>query len=295
MTTQKNDTNYTIGVDIGGTKMSAVLFDLEKKEIISDYKLSTPIDNFDKFLVMLYALIDPLVEKAKKDKLKIGHIGIGVAGMIDQPTEKNLEGKILKCPNIEILNNQSLGKLIFNKYKINTSLDNDANCFLRAEASLGSAKNTANAIGVTLGTGIGGAISIDNKVYQGVHGSAGEIGHMIIDVVEDTPHTLEEIYHNLTQANPQGLAEEAYEGDKLATKVYEELGHLIGIALANVVNLFDPEVIVIGGGVMQSSDLFMTELKKSLKEEIISPKLKKIKVLPAKLENSGAIGAALLS
>jgi len=288
-------TNYTIGIDIGGTKMLAVLFDLEKKEAIADYKLATPRDNLDKFLIMLWALIDPLLERAKKDKAKVSRIGIGVPGMMDAPMSNNNDGKIAKCPNLEILDEVSLGKITAEKYEIPTIIDNDANCFLRAEMELGAGQKSASAIGLTLGTGIGGALVIERKIFQGVHGSAGEIGHMIVDVVENKPHTLEEIYHDLTQANPAGLAEEAYGGDKLAEKVYEEIGKFIGISLANLVNIFDPEIIIIGGSVMQSSNLFMTEIKKHLKEEIMSPKLKKIKIVAGKVENAGAIGASLLA
>ena len=286
--------NYSIGIDIGGTKMLAILFDLETKELVADYKLATPNNNLDKFLIMLWALVDPLIERAKKDKANIKVIGVGFPGIVDRPTNDNTDGKISKCPNLEILNEVSLGKIIFEKYNVPVLLDNDANCFLRAELTSGAGTKVANALGVTLGTGIGGAVSINREIFQGVHGSAGEIGHTIIDVVENEPQTLEEIYHNLTQANPQMVADEAYEGDRLAEIVYEEIGKLLGIALANMVNLFDPEIIILGGGVMQSSDLFMKEVKKNLKEEILSPKLKKIKVVPAKLKHGGAIGAALL-
>ncbi|PIR93356.1 hypothetical protein COT99_01130 [Candidatus Falkowbacteria bacterium CG10_big_fil_rev_8_21_14_0_10_43_10] len=292
MSEQKN--NYSIGIDIGGTKMSAVLFDREKNEVIADYKLATPKDSLDKFLVMLYALIDPLIEKAKKEKLKINGIGAGVAGVVAAATAGNGKGHILISPNLPILNEAELGKILQEKYSLPVALDNDANCFLRAELALGAAKNYANAVGITLGTGIGGAISLNREIYQGLHDSAGEIGHMIVDVVNGTPMDLEDIYHDLTQGNAQAMAEEAYNGDKLAIKTYSEIGKHLGLTLASVVNLVDPEIIIIGGSVMSSSDLFLSEVKKYLKEAIISPKLKKIKVVPAKLEMAGAIGAALL-
>jgi glucokinase len=286
--------NYSIGVDIGGTKMSAVLFDLNKKETVADYKLATPTDNLEKFLVMVYALIDPLVERAKKENGQVEKIGIGAPGIIAAPTDKNKDGEMLYCNNLAILNNAPLGKILHEKYNLPVSIDNDANCFLRAELALGAVKNSASAAAVTLGTGIGGAISINREIYQGVHGSAGEPGFMVIDVVDGTPMNLEEIYHNLLQANPLSKAEEAFRGDELALKAYQEFGKFLGLALASIVNLIDPEIIVIGGGAMHSGELFLAEVKKSLKAKILSPKLKKIKVVPGKLENAGAIGAALL-
>jgi len=302
MTEQTN--SYSIGVDIGGTKMSAVLFDLDKKEIAADYKLATPTDSLEKFLVMLAALIDPLLERAKSsfakataDKEEGGRvvkIGIGAPGIIAAPTDKNKDGEMLYCNNLAILNNAPLGKILSEKYNLPVFVDNDANCFLRAELALGAVKNSASAVAVTLGTGIGGAISINRVIYQGVHGSAGEPGFMVVDVVDGTPMNLEEIYHNLLQANPLSKAEEAFRGDELAIKAYQEFGKFLGLALASVVNLIDPEIIVIGGSAMHSGELFLTEVKKNLKAKILSPKLKKIKVVPGKLENAGAIGAALL-
>ena len=90
---------YSIGVDIGGTKMSAVLFDLVKKEVAADYKLATPKNSLEKFLVMLQALIDPLLERAKKGKGQVTKIGIGVPGIISAPTNKNEQGEVLHCNN----------------------------------------------------------------------------------------------------------------------------------------------------------------------------------------------------
>jgi len=286
--------NYSIGVDIGGTKMSAVLFDLEKKEIVSDYKLATPTDNLDKFLVMLYALIDPLIERASKDKVEVEKIGMGIAGVMAGPTEQNKEGRAVKCPNLEIIENEPLGKTVSEKYNMPVLVDNDTNCFLRAEVILGAGKKSATVVGVTIGTGIGGAIYFNNSLYQGIHGSAGEIGHLVVDTVDGVGLWLETIYQNLTKGNAANMAEQAFNNDALAIKVFEEVGAYVGFALANVVNLIDPEIIIIGGSVMDSSDLFITEIKKSMKKTILSPKLKRIKVVKGKLENAGAMGAALL-
>lgn len=305
MIKEQEQNKYSIGVDVGGTKMSAVLFDIEKKEVVSDYKLATPTDILDKFLVMLSALIEPLLERAKKDKIKVEKIGVGVPGVLSAASSENKEGKILKCPNLEILDGVSLGKIIEERYNIPVSLDNDANCFLRAEVNLGAVQKSTTVVGITIGTGIGGGVGFNpapehssvrdkQEIYQGVHGSAGEIGHMIVDTVEGIGMSLEQVYHNLTKGNPANMAEQAYNGDKLAIKVFEEVGKYIGLALASVVNLIDPEIIVLGGSVVESSDLFMVEIKKSLKQAILSPKLKKIKVVKGKVENAGAVGAALL-
>ncbi|MFA6106643.1 MAG: ROK family protein [Patescibacteria group bacterium] len=277
---------YTIGVDIGGTNMRAVLFDGEK--VIADYELATPKDNLEHFLIMLKALVEPLIERAEADQAKIKGIGLGVAGVINQK-----DRRVVKSPNLPIIDDSKLAFLLESKIKIPAMIDNDANCFVRAEGTLGAGKKAKNVYGAVIGTGIGGGWWHEGKVYAGWHGGAGEPGHMIIDYKEGI--TLEEAYHKLTQGNPAQLAEEAYRGDTLAEKVFSEIGHDLGVAFANIVNILDPEIIVIGGGVVESSDLFLKQAKKTMAKYVFSPEAKKIKIVKSELGNlSGAIGAALL-
>ena len=116
---------------------------------------------------------------------------------------------------------------------------------------------------------------------------------MIVDF--NSGATLEKSYQTLAQNNPLNLAVDAYKGDELARRAYQEIGRLLGIACINIVNLIDPEAIVFGGGVMESADFFLPTLKKTLDEHMPSASLKKVKLLKTKLGNeAGAIGAALL-
>jgi len=277
---------YTIGLDIGGTNMKAVLFDGEK--IVADDSLATPKDNLKNFLTMLNALIEPMLEKAKKDKIQIKGIGLGIAGPVDYEKQK-----IIKAPNIPLLDNIKLAEELKKKINLPIKMDNDANCFLLAEVMLGGAQKYKNIYGITLGTDIGSAWWFNNDIYRGFHNNAGELTHTIIDFNE--PISLKDAYQKLTQNNPAQVAEEAYRGDDLAKKTYEEIGKILGISFANIVNLISPEAIVIGGGVIESDDLFMSEIKKNMRVHIISPEMKKIKILKSKLKkNAGAIGATLL-
>ena len=277
---------YTIGIDIGGTKMSAVLFDGEK--VIADYKLATPKDNIDHFMIMLNALVEPLIEKAKENKVKIIGIGLGVPGPVNYK-----ERKVSVCNNVLIIAGVKIADQLQTKTGLPVEVDNDTKCFVRAEALAGAGQKYSNIYGVIIGTGIGGAWWHREKIYQGAHGGAGEFNKMVIDF--ESGVGLEEAYHKLTQSNPASLAEEAYRGDVLAEKMFEEVGRDLGIAFANIVNLIDPEVIIVGGGVVESSDLFLPKIKKTMREYIFSPEAKKIKILKSKLgENAGAIGAALL-
>jgi len=279
--------NYTIGVDIGGTKMSAVLFDGEN--VVADYVLATPKDDLEHFMIMLKALIEPLQEKAKAAGGVVKAMGVGVAGMLNYK-----ENKIVEAPNLPLLNGLKLPENLSAKLGIEQiKIDNDGHCFLRAEMKLGAGKKYSNVFSVTVGTDLGGGWWHNNEIYNGAHGGATEFSWLVIDFKEGI--RLVEAYHKLTQNNPASLAEEAYHGDVLAEKSYEEFGHYLGISLANVVNILDPELIIVGGGVVESSDLFLSRTKKIMRQYIKSPEAKVVKIVKGKLgANAGAIGAALL-
>lgn len=283
----KNIKTYTIGIDIGGTKMNAVLFD--GKRVVADYLLATPKDNLEHFMIMLKALVEPLQDRAGKDQAIIKGIGLGVAAELDYQ-----ENRVIKAPNISLINGQKLALNLAARLGIeNIKMENDAHCFLLAEMKLGAGVGLNNVLGLIIGTGIGGAWWLDHKIYLGSHGGVRGPGWLIIDYKEGI--RLEEAYHKLSQNNPASLAEEAYRGDILAEKSYQEFGHYLGITLANVVNLIDPQLIIVGGGVVESSSLFMAATKKAMRQYIQHEETKKIKIVKSKLgANAGAVGAALL-
>ncbi len=283
----KNKKKYAIGIDVGGTKMAAVLYD--GKEVVSDFSLATPKDSLDHFMIMLNALVEPLLEKAKEMKVGILGLGIGV------PSVMNIDRqKILRAPNLNILDGVDLVERIQNMISLPVVMDNDVNCFLLGEVLRGVGQKYKNVYGLTIGTGIGGAWWINNTIYRGAMGGGGEPASMIVDFKDKM--SWEEAYQKLTQNNPAAMAEEAFRGDVLAEKAYTELGDLLGIGLANIVNLIEPEALIIGGGTLESGALFFSHLKKSMRAHIISPDAKKkLKLEKAKLSPySGAIGAACL-
>ncbi|MBD3248287.1 ROK family protein [Candidatus Falkowbacteria bacterium] len=278
---------YTIGVDIGGTNMKAVLFNGEKT--VMNYSLGTPKDTISHMLIMIKALIDPLLEKAEADKVRVSGIGLSVAGAHDFNHHK-----IAKSPNLPLLDGVKLAEQVHKTMKMPVKMDNDANCFVRAESLIGAAKKFNNVYGIIISTGIGGGWWLNKKIYRGAHGGAGEPGGMVMDFTDTIK--LEEAYQRLNQNNSLNMATEAYRGDVLAQRSYEEIGRLLGTACANIVNMVDPEAIVIGGGTVKSSDLFFPEMKKEMTKYIMSPiAASKVKLLKGKLGNdAGAIGAALL-
>jgi len=287
-TTGSSESNYKIGVDIGGAKISAVL--LRRQEVVESCRLATPTDNLNNFLNIFRAVIAPLIERAATDKTNIDFLGVGVPGTVNARA-----GRIFNCANLPILNDVKLLNKLRDDLKLSWTLklNNDVNCFTLAEARLGAGVGYDNVFGFTLGTGIGGGWCLNGQIYQGAHGNAGEIGGMLIDL--DKKITLEEAYKKLTQNNPRLLAQEAYEGDVLAEKSFQELGAYLGLALANVVNVLDPAVIVVGGGASAASDLFLNIARKTMKKHLRSAEAKKTVLTQSKLgDNAGAIGAALI-
>lgn len=280
--------NYRIGLDIGGTKINGVLFG--DGEVIENFQVATPTDNLSHLMIMIKAVLDPLLERAEKDHKKVEFLGVGVPGTVNHKAER-----IITCTNMTILDEVKLLTRLRNELNLNMpmKLDNDANCFTRAEAVLGAGSGLINVYALTIGTGIGGGWWFNNQIYLGAHGGAGEIGEMLIDL--DNKITLEEAYKKLTQNNPRLLAREAYEGDIFAEKCFQELGAYLGMAFANIVNLLDPQIIIIGGGASASSDLFLTTAQKTMKKHLASKEAKKISIVKSKLgTNAGAIGAALM-
>jgi len=188
----------------------------------------------------------------------ISKVGIGIAGVLDYKT-----GCILKSPNLKLFEGLCL-KEFLNK---NVRFDNDVNCFLRAETKLGAVKSYKNALAVAMGTGIGGSIIVNKKtIYSGSHGSAGEFGFMIIEKGK----TWEKLYQE-TKNNS------------------ERQKQIHALGFANLINIFDPEVIVLGGGGAKLPD------PKLMEKFILSPLSKRTKIVSGKLGlNTVAIGAALL-
>lgn len=281
---------YRIGIDVGGTKIAAAL--LRNGRLIESSILATPQDSLEHFIIMVKAAIDPLLAHIEKTKGKLVGIGIGVPSVVNPVT-----GELMTAANLPILKGAKLAALLTDQLALSSEIalkiDNDANCFVRAEALLGAGKGSNNIYGMIIGTGIGSGWYHNGEMYRGFHGGAQEVGHMIVDF--DETITLEKAYHQLTQRNPALLAEEAYRGDILAEKSFEELGSYLGIALSTVVNILDPEVIILGGGIVASSDLFLKAAKENLKKYIFSPTAKKTRLVKGKLgPMAGAMGAALL-
>jgi glucokinase len=279
----------TIGIDLGGTKIKAGL--VEGNEILKKVEIKTGTKK-DEVVQNIFKAVELLKEKNVKG------IGIGVPGMINQKT-----GQMLICPLLPFLEGYNLKKAIHKKFKIKTEIDNDVTAATIAEARYGMGKGHKNIIMFTIGTGIGGGIIADGKVWRG-KSNAGEVGHMTInfDGIKSTCcnnygcfqeyasiRALQRSYGK--QTSPKEIAYRATKGDKKAKQAYEEMGKHIGIGVVNLINIFDPEIVIIGGGLSRSWNLFEKTMISTIKERYMLT----AKVVKAKLEEPGIIGAALLT
>lgn len=252
------------GLDIGGTKIEGAA--LRGGRILHKIRIPTPRSRRE----FLRAVFDAIQALSKGEK--IAGIGLSVAGAQDMA-----RGVILESPNLIFLNGFPLRDEVKKRFKLPVAMDNDANCFLRAEARYGFAKGCKNVVALTLGTGVGGAVMIGGQIVQGRHGSAGELGHMVIASggknrylnVEDL--VSKHGFKRLGADHPLALQRKAEQGDRSAKLIYSKVGEYLGIALGNIVNIFDPEIIVLGGGIAKAGDLLLRPAKEVMKRHALLP------------------------
>ena len=292
---------YSIGVDIGGTKISFVL--LKNWRVVLRQKVLTP-----KSRKKIIETVEGNIKKIIKDipKSKILGIGVAVAGPLNKKGDL-----VLNPPNLKNLWNLPLVEIIEKDLKIKTKMENDVNCFTLAEAVMGAGKNSKIVLGVTFGSGVGGGIVMrlkdgTPKIFRGAFGAAGEVGPMVIKFDSSKSsygnpgcfeeHASKRFFKRKSNLLPEEIEKLAKKGNKKAIKLYREFGRNIGVGLTNLINVLDPDIVVIGGGLSKAGFLILGPVKKEVKNRVLSPQSKKsVKIKLAKLgEFSGAIGAALL-
>ncbi len=261
---------YAIGIDIGASK-TAVGICNSKGVILAKSTRPTGIPE------ELPEQIRALLAEADFAMKKIRGIGVGTVGPLDIKT-----GRILRTPNLPAWRGIPIVKLLRRAFGVPVVLDNDANAAALAELKFGHKKQ--NFIYLTLSTGIGAGIVIDGRVYRGAAGNAGEVGHMIIEGARMAPccgcgkrGCFEALASGsaiakrakkllkLKHASAEIVFQRARAGDKKARKIIEEAAFYLGVGLANLSEIFDPELIVLGGGLTKAWALFERIVQKTLK------------------------------
>jgi glucokinase len=294
-----------LGIDLGGTFIRAGIVD-EKGKILNLEKIQTEAKAGKEYIIAkIKDLISKQIALAKEKNQEILGIGIGSPGPLN--LEKN---EIKEVPNLPGWAGVPIVSILEKSFSYPIKLNNDANCALLAEHWLGNAKNTKNCIGLTLGTGVGGAIIINGKLYSGISGGAGELGHMIIS--KNGPKCgcgqngcLESFIGGinfLKKAKEKGdfssvedIFQKAQGNDPVAQQSLDYFSHYLGIGLANIINIFNPEKIILGGQIIKSADLFLGKAKRKAQDSCFRTSYDDCEILVAKLgEEAGTIGAAKL-
>lgn len=305
-----------IGVDLGGTKMLLGVLDGDSKTVWESRERSAGEAEGD-----LVELLVREVEEARAERPGVEAIGMGIPATIDH--EKGLAISAVNLP----IANLPIRDLVVERTGLPTFVDNDANVAALAEHLYGAARGTRNAVMLTIGTGIGGGLILGGEIYRGSTGAGAELGHMAIQMdgpgcqgncpnrgcvealasgtalgreglaaAESKPDSaLGELLARGEPVDGKAVTVVAQAGDKTATEVFDLVGSRLGVALASFANIFEPDVIVVGGGVIAAGDLLLAPARRELEARALRP-MNRTPVVAAELgEDAGMIGAAAMA
>jgi len=312
MATEKE---FIIGMDLGGTFLKYALGKPNGELVYHGKKPSKGDQPKEVIFEVIFSAIEELLEEARNRNARVVAVGFGSPGAVDFN-----QGKLLgNTPNLPYWGSAEIKKNIEEKFGLPTWADNDANVMTLAEATQGAAKGHKYVIALTLGTGIGGGILIDGEIYRGVNYAGAELGHVSIDydgracncggigcieqyasataMVRDYLEKLSASNKNINgKVTTEIIFARAKEGEPEAIKTIDETCDYLGAALASIINAFNPEIIVIGGGVSEAGDEFIQQIWKSLNRRARGPVMKGLKLVRASLGNSaGMVGAISLA
>ena len=311
-------TKNRIGIDVGGTNVKIALVD-DKGSILYSNSVPTRAEMGYEYTVNnIKQAIRDLMSETKVTGIE--GIGFDFPGQIDY---KN--GIVRLAPNIPGWVNIPIAKIIEDEFKIPTRIDNDVHCAALGELNFGAGKGCENFICMTVGTGIGSGIVINGKLVRGASNAAGELGHIKLQMHEGPlcgcgDHGCLEAFASGPsivamaeeyilggkstkfrelasggEITPFIVAEAAKQGDPVARRIFARIGEYIGFGLSSVVNLLNPEKIIIGGGVADAGDILLDPIKETIKKRAMVVAGSAFEIVPAKLGNTaGVIGASLL-
>jgi glucokinase len=306
-------------IDLGGTKMLAAIISNEGQVLAQERILTLADEGPESVINRMLSVIDRLLTLTDIAPHQLDSISIAAAGVINLD-----QGIITVSPNLPGWHNVPLRDIMNEKYKINTFLVNDANAAALGEHRFGAGKGVNNLIYLTVSTGIGGGIIINGKLYSGSCGIAGEIGHMSIDIngprcncgnigclevlasgtavakeaIRRVSHGEESSLTRIVEGKLENITAKevalaAQEGDSLASEVISRAATFLGIGMVNLVNIFNPEMIIVGGGMAKMGDLLLNPARRIVKERAFPLAAQAVRIVPAQLgDNAGVLGAA---
>jgi glucokinase len=271
-----------IGIDLGGThvRVGAV----EESRIIKINSERIPASGTrEEVLQVICQLIDSVIDESSKA------IGIGVPSVVD--TER---GIVYDVQNIPSWKEVALKKILEERYHIPVLINNDANCFALGEKYFGKGKDVHSMLGVTIGTGLGTGIIINDKLYAGVNCGAGELGY--VDYLDQCfeYYASGQFFQNCYHTSGEVVFQKARAGDPLSIMIFEELGTHIGNAIKMILYAYSPELIVIGGSISRSYSFFQKNMWERINTYLYADNLNHFQLEISELENCGVLGAAAL-
>lgn len=311
-----------IGIDVGGTNVKIALVDDNGKIIYSNSVPTYAKMGYEYTVNNIKQAIKDLMKETNTTPSDIEGIGFDFPGQVDCKT-----GVVKLAPNIPGWVNVPIAQMIEDEFHIPTRIDNDVRCAALGELKFGAGKGCENFICITVGTGIGSGIVINGKVVRGATNAAGELGHIklqmnggpicgcgdtgCLEAFASGPAIVAMAQEYIKggkstkfremaaveggEITPYMVAKAAEEGDPVAKRIFEIVGEYIGIGLTSVINLLNPERVIIGGGVAESGELLLGPIRKTIKERAMVVADNAVEIVPAQLGNSaGVIGASML-
>lgn len=311
----KKSKKFAVGVDLGGTYIKFGLVSSDGKIVSKSFLESKAENGPDAVIKQIKKGVSALLELSSS---KIVGIGIGAPGVISVK-----KGTVENPPNLPGWGKVHLGRIIQKEFVIDTYVENDANAAAIGEMIFGAGKKLNSFVMITLGTGVGGGIIFERKLFRGETGAAGEIGHLSIDfngarcncgslgcieaysgnnyIIHDVLKDYESqksslvfkiIENNLDLLTPKVISQAAEQNDNYAINVINNLGTRIGYAMASVANLLDLTTIIVGGGVSGFGSRLLQAIENGMRERVLQSLKPRVKVISAKLSNDAGIQGA---
>jgi glucokinase len=288
-----------VGVDLGGTKIGAGLVD-EAGALEAHTEQPTPVESQDELISALSEVVDSLLQRRR-----VAAIGFGVPSQVDQVARRVVGSVHVPLGGID------LAGVMSGRFGVPVVVDNDANSAAYAEWRLGAGRGTSHMIMLTLGTGVGGGLVLGGELYRGALGVGAELGHLVVDVngppcggtCNGYGHLETLVSGRAADARARSIGLEdaralvtaARAGEPAARQELDALGRLLGRAVAGLANVFNPELVVIGGGFGAAGELLLEPARAVVAEEAL-PAAASVRIEPARLgPEAGVVGAGLLA
>jgi len=311
----KTQSGVVFAVDLGGTHLRAALID-DRGRIRVRFKQNTPQTGRQGDIVK--AIAEAGRSCMQGDESTTSYVSVAVPGTVNVK-----EGIVIKAPNVPCLEGFALAAAIESELKLPAILENDANAAAVGEVWQGAARGCHAVVCVTLGTGVGGGIILNHKLWRGADGSAAEIGHMAVDPFmgvacpcgsrgclevyasataivrmtrELSPQHLNSSLNNTDDLTAEKIHCAGLKGDELALEVFRRMGDYLGIGLATLINLLNPQMIVIGGGVVNGWNLFEKQMRQQVAQRAFPIPAEHVRIVPGECgDDAGLLGAARLA